>query len=175
MAAGAAQPFFRQRPEGRHRDSLATRNQHVLAQLHGPAGDSDHHQRLQHPFVGFAQLVAVDQRDGEDELGLLLQRVKRLAGCGAERQQRPQAGGDRSRPAGGTGRGDPDPGIADQLGGQLVVVEAGMGEPERVDPGSDRRLPAPDRPGQRPEDFVKLRREPVEVHSNHDLTGRRSG
>ena len=61
--------------EGRDSESFAARDQDIFAKLDGAARDSDHHERVDHPLIRAAQLVTVDDGDGEDELDLLLERV----------------------------------------------------------------------------------------------------
>ncbi len=91
-------------PEGRDREALSARDEHVLAQLDRAARDSDHDQGFEHSLIRVGELVAENHGDPKHELDLLLQRVDRLARDGADRERgaEPWRDGDRSaqRPGG---------------------------------------------------------------------------
>src|SRR5207249_1748720 len=124
--------------EGGHGEALAARDQHVLAQLQRAAGDADHDERLEHPALRTAELVAEDHRDAEHELDLLLERVEGLARDGADREHRAQAGRNRGRAAQRTGGRNPSSRGTDQGLRKLIVGISRMSRAKALHLGPDR-------------------------------------
>jgi hypothetical protein len=158
--------------------ALATGHEHILAQLYGPAGDADDHERLEHALVRGGELVTVDHGDGEHELDLLLQGVEGLAGDGADRDHRSQPRRDCRRGTQGASAGDAPPSGTDLLQRQLVIGEMRMPGPQLVDSRLEGRFAAADHPGEAAEHGLQLGREPVQVHRGKrtaELGGREVG
>ena len=116
----------------------------VFAQLQRAAREADDHQRLEDSALRSPELVTVDHRDAEHELDLLLEGEQRLAGDGADRQQRAEARSDRGGAAYGAGRRHTPSGGTDERVSELIVGEKRIGGPQVLDPGPDGRLSGSD-------------------------------
>jgi hypothetical protein len=88
--------------------------------------------------------VAVDHRDGEDELDLLLQGVERLTGDGTDRQHGAKPRSDRGRTAERSRAGDSPPRGTYELQRQLVIGVVRMPRPQQMDARLNRGLSASD-------------------------------
>ena len=158
--------------EGRDGQALAARDENVLAQLHRTACHSQDDQCLEHSLVRPAELVAVDHRDREHELDLLLECVYGLACHGAERQRGAQPWSNRYGAAQRSGGGHPASRGTDELQRKLIIGVVRMRGADLLHLGPDRRLASVHGPGQPTHHGAHLRRQPVEVHPKPKLRAR---
>ena len=111
--------------------------------------------------------MAINHRDAEHQLNLLLERVKRLARDGADRERCAKARSDRSGAAECARRRHPPSRGTDEQSRELVIGELRTRGTKSVDLGLDRGLAAGDRAGERPQDSPHLRRQLVRVHRSN--------
>ena len=116
--------------------------------------------------------MAVDDRDPQDQLDLLLEGVEGLARDGAHRQHCSETGRDRG---GSTQRSccrNSAPCGTDELLGKLVIGEVRVPGANHLDMSPDRRLAGADRLRQAPQHELDLGRQPIEVHADRRLPAR---